>query len=197
MPRLDDDDIQPAPVELGVLSVNTDLTKAAGPTERTARRVERENARQHPQDEDGCDNGLRSHGAPGARKQHQCRAVPRQQSGLPSLRKRVVGIGLHECIVAHSHSTVRLLTRSSDGLWLMPSTTLTQRDQIADPVATDRAGIHGTSAARMRHTFTSSWENRATWTRFLRPPNVRSPHRGSACTYKPSHSLNPGFTVAR
>src|ERR687884_1412203 len=48
-------------------------------------------SRRRSQDEDGRDNGLRSHGTSGAREQHQCRAAPRQRSRLPPPEEGLVG----------------------------------------------------------------------------------------------------------
>ncbi len=44
----------------------------------------------------GRDKGLRSHSTSCARKQHQCRAAPRQHSCLQPLKEGLVGIRAHE-----------------------------------------------------------------------------------------------------
>ena len=53
-------------------------------------------SRRCSQGEDGCDNGLRSDGTSCARKQHQCRAAPRQHCCLPPPKEGLVGIRVHD-----------------------------------------------------------------------------------------------------
>src|SRR5215211_1170447 len=77
--------------------------------------------RRSQEDEDGRDNGLRSHPKRCARKQHQCRAAPLQRSRLPPSKQGLVAIRVYEWnssfLGEESHLLASSVDDASDVIW--------------------------------------------------------------------------------